>query len=500
MAFLGIDIGAAAVKAILTDAETAVVAEETVPVATARPRPGWAEQDPAAWWAATVKAVASLRRADAERFAAVRGIGLTGQMQALVILDEADAPVRPAILWNDLRAVSECALLARQVPELAAIAGGGAVAGHAAAKLLWLRDHEPDAFERIRTVMSAKDYVRLRLTGERATDASDASATLMFDQVRRRWSPELAAASGIDEEMLPPVLEGPAWSGMLAADVLAEFGFDHEVVVAAGAGNVAAGAVGIGAVRNGDAFIWLGPTAQICVARDRYRLDAKGRAHTLAHAVPGRWLETGPLINGTACLDWLAGIVDARDANALIAKAQEAFAGPSAVLFLPYLAGERALAGDAAQPGAFGDLDPSVGSPAMTQAVLEGIALALKDAEEAFGDNLPAGPMPIIGSGARSALWLLILASVLGRPLMRLAVAETAPALGAARLARIAAAGHSVEGAGGQPAALQVVDPLPELSKAYAERREDFFALAQSLRGIMPAPAARAGRRQRAKR
>jgi len=497
MIFLGIDIGTSAVKAVLVNEGQDLVAEAVAPLVTAYAQPGWAEQDPEDWWRATGRVVADLRQQQRAAFGEVRSVGLSGQMHGAVILDEADAVIRPAILWNDRRAVAECARLEKTVPDLARIAGVLAMPGFTAPKLLWLAANEPDNFARMRTMLLAKDYVRLRLTGEFATDMADAAGTLLLDEAARDWSRPIMAAAGVERAAMPRLLEGPAWSGMVRPEVLAEWGISHQVVVAAGAGDAAAGAIGVGAI---NAFVSLGTSAQIFVARDRFQPRPEVLLHSFAHGLPGRWFDMAALLNGATCLDWVSRLLGEGDIGKLIRGVEAEFKGPSPVLFLPYLAGERTPLNDPDARGAFAGLDQATGPVALAQAVMEGVALALKDASAVFGANFDASPIAMIGGGARSSLWVKITASALGRPLLRLEGAEIGPAFGAARLARIAATGEAVAEVCTQPKIVEIVDPDPSLQSAYGERLDRFRALYRSLKRLRSVPAATAGRRRRGKR
>ncbi len=499
MNFLGIDIGTSAVKAILVDEDETVLAEAVSPVQTSYPEPGWAEQDPEDWWRACSSAVGELRWRNEAAMRTVRAIGLSGHMHAALMLDEEGRPVRPAILWSDGRAAAEVRLLERQVPDLAEIAGVGAMPGFTAPKLLWLQRNEPKVFARARSVLLTKDYIRFRLTGEIATDMSDAAGTLMLDEASRDWSSRVVSAVGVSSGALPALLEGPAWSGMVRGEVLDECGIDPPVPVAAGAGDVAAGAIGIGAINEGDAFISLGSATQVFVTRDRYRPRDDFAIHTFAHGLPGRWFEMAAMLNGTSCLDWLAGIAGAH-VDKLVGLAEAEFSGPSPVMFLPYIAGERTPLNDPQARGAFAGLDEAHSLADMVQAVMEGVALSLAEAQEALGADLPSGPIPVIGGGTRSGLWLTVIASALDRPLLRVSGADVGPVLGAARLARMAATGGLADEVCVQPALIDIVDPLPELVDAFAERRETFRALYASLKEIRKAPEATASRRRFAKR
>jgi xylulokinase len=300
--FLGIDIGTSAVKGVLVDERQAILAEASAPVQTRQPRPGWSEQDPEEWWRATETVVASLRATAPAGFGGVGGLGLSGQMHGALLLDAADAPIRPAILWNDGRAMAECRELEAAVPDLPAIAGVIAMPGFTAPKIRWLKKHEPQALERARRVILAKDYVRLRLTGEFATDMADAAGTLFLDEGRRVWSPAILAASGVVPAMMPRLLEGSAASGRLRPEIRAAWGLQRDIVVAAGAGDAAAGAIGIGAIADGDTFISLGTSSQYFVTRERYEPKPETLIHAFAHALPGRWFEMAAMLNGASVI------------------------------------------------------------------------------------------------------------------------------------------------------------------------------------------------------
>ncbi len=491
MHFLGLDIGTSAVKAVLVDGRQVVVAEAFAPVRSFQPRPGWFEQDPENWWSACEGAVAALRASAPKAFADVRGIGLSGQMHGAVILDAAHRPVRPAILWNDGRAIAECTALEQAVPGIAEIAGVVPMPGLMAPKLLWLRRHEPEAFARMRHVVLAKDFVRLKLTGESATDMCDAAGTLLLDERRRDWSDAIAAAVGIDRPVLPRLLEGNAPSGFLCTEVADVWGIGHPVVVAAGAGDIAAGAVGVGATGDGDGFISLGTSAQIFFSRKDYRPKPETLIHAFAHALPGCWFEMAALLNGAGCLDWVARLLGG-DPAALLARAEVAYRGPSPVTFLPYLAGERTPHNDPDARGAFAGLEYASGPEALVQAVLEGVAFSLRDGFNAFGQAVEAeSVLPIIGGGSRSRFWVQVIATALDRPLARVSGGEKGPAFGAARLARLAVTGEAVEAVCTKPDASEIVTPDPRFRDRMAERYEDFRRLYRTLRRVRAATADR---------
>jgi xylulokinase len=481
-AYAGFDLGTSGLKAIVVDEAQQTLAECDVPLKSMRPHDLWSEQDPADWWTAFEAAVAKLRASNAEAWLAVRGIGLSGQMHGAVVLDAADQPLRPAILWNDGRSTAECRELMQAVPDIASIAGVEAMPGFLAPKLLWLRRHEPEVFQRIQRIMLPKDYLRLRLTGAFATDMADAAGTLLLDEAERDWSPRLVEAAGVRLDQLPQLLEGSQASGRLKASLAAAWGLGNDVPVAAGGGDAACGAVGIGAVEDGDAFISLGTSTQYVVTRRRHQPLAGSGIHAFCHAVPQRWFQMAVLLNGASCLGWLATVLG-NDPATLVAQAEAAFAEPSELLFLPYLQGERTPHNDANAKGVFFGLHGKTTANDLVQAVLEGVAFSVVDAQQAL---LAAGADPprpsVIGGGARSAFWVKLLASALGKPLALHRGREKGPAFGAARLARLAVTGEPVGDVCSAPEIESVVQPDPKLTAAYAERLPRFRSLYAALK------------------
>jgi xylulokinase len=409
---VGIDVGTTGVKAIAIDGSGAVLAkaEEGYPLST--PRPGWAEQDPEDWWKATQRALAAL---GGEPF----GVGLSGQMHGLVALDDANRVLRPAILWNDQRTAAECEEIEATVgfDRLVALTGNRALTGFTAPKLLWLRTHEPDVHARIAHVLLPKDYVRLRLTGQHAIDAADASGTLLFDVARRRWSEEVCDALSIPHVWLPPAHESP------------------EI---AGAGDQAAGALGVGIAAPGPVSIVLGTSGVVFAALDTFAADPLARAHVFCHAAPERWHAMGVMLSAAGSLRWLREILGA-DYETLLAEAADVPPGSDGLLFAPYLSGERTPHADPSIRGAFHGLSLEHGRGALVRAVLEGVAYGLRDSLELLRElGVDARVGRVSGGGARSELWLEIVASVLGLPLELTAVEEGA-AYGAALLAGVRA-------------------------------------------------------------
>ncbi len=443
------------------------------------PRPGWSEQDPEDWWGA-----ASAALAEVSTGRAVGGIGLSGQMHGLVVLDADGRVIRPALLWNDQRTAAECVEIEERVgrKRLLELTGNRALTGFTAPKLLWLRRHEPDAYARIARVMLPKDYVRLRLTGEWAIDAADASGTLLFDVARRRWSDEVLEALELPHDWFPPVLESPDLAGRASA-------CDEKlqgVPVAAGAGDQPAAALGVGIDRPGPVSIVLGTSGVVLAALPGYAHDAEGRVHAFCHAVPGTWQAMGVMLSAAGSLEWLRERL-APDASfdALAAEAAAWPPGAEGLLFAPYLAGERTPHADPDARGAFVGLQLRHDRGALVRAVLEGVAFGLRDALDAVRQlGVDASVGRVSGGGARSPLWLEIVASVLDIPLER-TESEEGSAFGAALLGGVAG-GVFADASEAVARCVRVgerpVEPDPVLRTAYGELHERFRALYPALR------------------
>jgi xylulokinase len=466
-AVVGIDVGTSAVKAIAVGEDGTVLERREISYPLSTPRPGWSEQDPEDWWRATEQALDGL--VDGE----ISGIGLSGQMHGLVTLNASDAVIRPAILWNDQRTQAECEEIEALVglDRLIELTGNRALTGFTAPKLLWLRKHEPDAYARIAHVLLPKDYVRLRLTGERAIDVADASGTLLLDVARRRWSTEVVSALELDPAWLPQVLESPFVSGETS----------DGVPVAAGAGDQAAGALGVGVDRPGPLSVVLGTSGVVFAALPEYAADPQARVHAFCHAVPATWHQMGVMLSAAGSLAWLRGVVGG-EFGALVEEAAAWEPGVEGLTFLPYLTGERTPHADASARGSFTGLSVRHDRGALVRAVLEGVACGLRDSFDLVGGGSLGRAS---GGGARSDLWLQIVASVLELPLERVAVEEGA-AYGAALLGGVAGGVWSDVG---EAVAACVrthgrVEPVAEWIEPYREGRERFRALYPALKGV----------------
>jgi xylulokinase len=475
--WLGLDLGTSGVKALLLNDGGAVVARGEAPLSVSTPRPGWSEQDPADWWTAARAAVLAL---PADLRAAVRGVGLSGQMHGAVLLDAADRVLRPAILWNDGRSAAECAALEAAVPDARAITGNKAMPGFTAPKLLWIRAHEPDVFARVARVQLPKDWLRLVLTGEAASDMSDASGTHWLDVGARAWSPAMLAACELTEAHMPRLLEGNAPSGTLRAEVAAELGLPP-VPVAAGGGDNAASAVGLGVVAPGDALLSLGTSGVIFAVSDGFRPAPEDAVHAYAHALPGAWHQMAVTLSAASALDWAARAGGFADVGAAIAAAESERDPP---LFLPYLTGERTPHDDSHARGAWFGLEPRHGPAALVAGAMEGVAFALADGADVLrAAGTPIDALTVTGGGARSAAWGRMLADAIGARLDYVDGHDGA-ALGAARLARMAVTGASNADACPKPAVLRSIAPDAEGAARAGERRRRWQALYRAVRPI----------------
>ncbi len=480
--YLGIDLGTSGIKAVLVDETEILRASHTEALDISRPHPGWSEQAPEDWWQATLRALDAISASHPAEMAAVRGIGLSGQMHGAVLLDASGAPLRPAILWNDTRSELECRELEASFPALRQIAGNPAMPGFTAPKLLWLRKHEPDCFARARTVLLPKAYLRFRLTGAFIEEMSDASGTLWLDVGARAWSEAALAATGLTLAQMPQLVEGSAPAGQLTDDLRRRWGLAKAPVLAGGAGDNAAGAVGLGAIRPGSAFVSLGTSGVLWATTDRFRPNPDATVHAFCHALPGLWHQMGVTLSAAACLAWWSGVAQEKEPS-LLQALPEVPVGPSAATFLPYLSGERTPHNDGAIRGAFIGLSADTSRAALTQAVLEGVAFSFRDCLDALRS---AGTViteaDVIGGGSRSGTWITILASVLGITLHRLADGEHGGAFGAARLGRLAATGEDPAALCTPPRRLAAIAPVPALQQAYEARLTQYRALYPALK------------------
>ncbi len=461
--FIGLDLGTSSLKAILVDEAQSVLAEHSVPLTVQRPHDGWSEQDPQSWCDAVVVALGALaKKADCS---GLKGIGLAGHMHGATLVDAGGHVLRPCMLWNDTRSHVEAAAMDAD-PQFRAITGNIVFPGFTAPKVDWVRKNEPEVFDKIAKVLLPKDYLRLFLTGEYASEMSDAAGTAWLDTGARDWSDDLLAACHLTRNQMPNLVEGSAISGTLRADLATELGLPR-AVVAGGAGDNAAAAIGAGVVADGTGFVSLGTSGVLFAANAGYRPDPATAVHTFCHAVPDTWHQLGVILAATDALNWLANLTG-QSAGDLTLDLGDVTA-PTRTLFLPYLGGERTPHNNAQMRGQFLHLDHATDAKEAARAVLQGVSFAFADCRDALGSTGTTLERALaMGGGAKSDHWLSLLATTLNIPLDVPKAGDFGAALGAARLGMMAGAGVGAEIAT-QPPLAKTVDPDPALSAAMAD-------------------------------
>ncbi len=488
---LGIDVSTTATKAVLIDDAGAVRGSAASEYGFDVPHPLWSEQDPHLWWSGATGAIQAVLASTGVTGDRIDAIGLTGQMHGAVLLGADGDVLRPAILWNDQRTAAECDAIRRAVgPErLIEVTGNDALTGFTAPKLVWVRDHEPDVWGRVRHVLLPKDYVRLRLTGDYVLDKADGAGTILFDLAARDWSTEVVAALGIDPAWMPPTREGPEVTGTVTAEAAGATGLRAGTPVVAGGGDQAANAVGVGAVRSGTVALSLGTSGVIFATTDRPLHEPRGIVHAFCHAVPGRWHMMSVMLSAAGSLRWFRDTVaPGVDFGDLTARAADVPAGSGGLLFLPYLTGERSPHPDPLARGAFVGLTVAHDRRHLTRAVLEGVAFGLRDGLDLMiAAGMPApDQIRASGGGTASPLWRQILADVLQAEIATVSTTEGA-AYGAGLLAAVGAGWYpSVEAAADALVRVQpVAAPGPDgerYARAHAIYRALYPALAPTFR------------------
>ena len=481
--YLGIDLGTSGVKTVLLDPERGIVASATAPLSVSRPATGWSEQDPDHWIEATENAMADLRRAHPQWVASVKGIGFSGHMHGATLLDSSDRVLRPCILWNDTRSHQEAAALDSN-PLFRAQSGNIVFPGFTAPKLHWVHNNEREVFANVAKVLLPKDYLRLWMTGEHVSEMSDASGTSWLDVGNRRWSEDLLAATDLSVDHMPRLVEGSQPSGSLRRELADTWGMSGDVVVAGGAGDNAATAIGLGTIHDGEAFVSLGTSGVIFAANDTYRPNPESAVHAFCHAAPDRWHQMGVILSATDTLNWFAGVTG-RSAADLTAELGETLMPPGPI-FLPYLSGERTPHNDARIRGVLTGISHHSDRPAITAAILQGVAFAFRDNLEALGtagtriDRLLAA-----GGGSRSHYWLRMIATALNLPIDVPASADVGAALGAARLGMVAALGADALEQCTTPALERTIDPDTELRPAFDDAYTTYRRTYPAIRSIL---------------
>lgn len=497
---LGIDVGTTGTRAVIIRPDGHVVSSATAPHQPMRmPRPGWAEQDPEDWWQATVIAVRSALEQKGVKGSEIAAVGLSGQMHGVVLLDGTRAVLRPSLIWCDQRSQAQCDWITKKVgaERLIKLVLNPALTGFSAPKILWVREHEPAIYERAAHFLLPKDYVRLRLTGEFATDVSDASGTLLFDVAKRTWSKAVLQALDIDPSLLPSAHESIEVTGQITLDVAIMTGLKAGTPVVAGAGDQAASAVGNGIVLTGLTSATLGTSGVIFAYTDEPKLDPQGRIHTFCHAVPGKWHVMGVTQGAGLSLRWFRNELGAAEAwyaervgadpyELILREAEQAPAGSDGLIFLPYLMGERTPHLDPQARGMWFGLTAGHTRAHLIRSILEGVAFSLRDSLEIFDDlKIPVSQIRVSGGGSRSFLWRQIQADIYRHEVVSLREAEGS-AFGAAMLAGVASQEYSsVEEAASQ--AIQVKEqvlPHAGLAQLYDRQYEVYRRLYPAVRKL----------------
>ncbi|PDS79077.1 xylulokinase [Rhizobium sp. L43] len=482
--YLGLDLGTSGVKAMLIDGDQKIVGSANGSLDVSRPHSGWSEQEPAHWVRATQEAVAGLKAKHPNELAAVKGIGLSGQMHGATLIDASDKVLRPCILWNDTRSYVEAAALDAD-PRFRALTGNIVFPGFTAPKLAWVAKHEPDVFAKIAKVLLPKDYLRLWLTGEYISEMSDSAGTSWLDTGKRAWSSELLAATNLSEEQMPALVEGTEQAGKLRSELAAQWGISADVIVAGGAGDNAASACGMGTVSDGAAFVSLGTSGVLFAANGSYLPKPESAVHAFCHALPNTWHQMGVILSATDALNWHSGVTG-KSAADLTGELGETLKAPTGVTFLPYLSGERTPHNDAVIRGAFIGLEHESSRVVLTQAVLEGVAFAIRDNLEALRSaGTGISRVTAIGGGSRSRYWLASIATALGVPVDLPADGDFGAAFGAARLGLIAATGADPIAVCTPPVTSGTIEPVSALSGAYEDAYKRYRALYPAIKSLV---------------
>lgn len=434
--YLGLDLGTSSVKAIIMNEQGDVVASHSIPLTLSRPHPQWSEQDPQAWWQATDEAIKQLSRT--QPMEQIQAIGLSGQMHGAVLLDAQQNILRPAILWNDGRSVKQCLRLAKQYPQFKEITGNLVMPGFTAPKLQWVAENEAEIFCQIVHVLLPKDFLRWKMSGNFASDMSDAAGTLWLDMQKRDWSDELLAATGLSRCQMPTLFEGNQITGYLLPEIAKKWQM-KQVPIIAGGGDNAAGAIGVGVYQPGQGMLSLGTSGVYFVVSEKFLQNSDNAVHSFCHALPQTWHLMSVILSAASCLDWVCQLTGISDVGAMFKEIEQHAHSDSSLLFLPYLSGERTPYNNADAKGVFWGLTHQHQRADLCRAVLEGVSFALRQGiEVADKAGQHADNITLIGGGARSEYWRQLLADITGKTLDYRQGGDVGPALGAARLAQLA--------------------------------------------------------------
>ncbi|CAI3928867.1 xylulokinase [Commensalibacter papalotli (ex Botero et al. 2024)] len=482
--YIGIDIGTSGIKGILLDDKHQILASHTESLTVSRPQALWSEQDPHSWWEAADKVMSALGQKHSLKD--VQAIGLTGQMHGAVLLDKNGKILRPAILWNDGRSYQECVELEQAVPESRKITGNLMMPGFTAPKICWVRKYEPEIYSKIDKVLLPKDYLRWLINGVFASDMSDAAGTMWMDVGARSWYKPLLNACGLTEDNMPKLFEGNESTGTIKPELANRWGMPKTVTITAGGGDNAAGAIGVGIWRKGQAMLSLGTSGVYFVASDGFLSNPEKAVHSFCHALPNTWHLMSVMLSAASCLDWAAKITGVKSVPELLALAETTGKDPSSVIFLPYLSGERTPHNNAKATGCFMGLTHKHDRQDIARAVVEGVSFGLAEGMEVLhATGIKPDNISLIGGGARSAFWRQLLADITGYPLDYREGGDVGPALGAARLAMLSCNQNTSFGdLLPQPPVEASYIPHPDISVLYTEKYEQFKAIYKALKPI----------------
>ena len=481
--FIGIDLGTSGVKVILLGVNGVILDTKSVTISVSRPFPLWSEQDPESWWIATDQAMKAL--ANDNDLCNVQSIGIAGQMHGATLLDKDSNILRPAILWNDGRSEQECIEIEALVPNSRELTGNIMMPGFTAPKIKWIQKHEPECFSKIDKVLLPKDYLNFRLTGEFVSDMSDAAGTMWLNVGKRDWDDQLLEATGLTRKNMPRLFEGNQVSGHLSATVAEQWGMGS-VPIVAGAGDNAAGAVGVGIINPGQAMLSLGTSGVYFAVTNGFTPNSESALHSFCHALPSTWHSMSVILSAASCLNWVADLTGAVDVPSLLKEVESSASASSEVIFLPYLSGERTPHNNANAKGVFFGMTHQTKRAELGKAVLEGVAFALADGLDSLhATGVNPEEISLIGGGAQSPYWRQMLADIFNRKLAYRTGGEVGPALGAARLAHLAVTNDKT---------LAEICPVPELVQMhlpdnnnhliYSAKREKFQKLYAQLKDL----------------
>lgn len=482
--YFGIDLGTSGVKVLLLDGDQKIVGSASADISLSRPHAGWSEQDPAEWISATETAIAELKAAQGAAFGAIKSIGLSGHMHGATMIDAEDKVIRPCMLWNDVRSYEEAAALDGN-PDFRKISGNIVFPGFTAPKVSWVAKNEPENFAKIAKVLLPKDYLRLWLTGDYVSEPSDAAGTSWFDVGARDWSSTLLDAAGMRRDQMPDIVEGSEASGILRAELASAWGLGINVIVAGGAGDNAASAIGMGTVAPNSAFLSLGTSGVLFATNDAYRPNPESAVHAFCHAIPDTWHQMGVILSATDALNWYSNLVG-KTPQELTAELGDTLKAPSGATFLPYLSGERTPHNDAQVRGFFAGLAHDHDRVALTQSVMEGVGFAFRDCLNALSSaGTSVSRVTAVGGGSKSLYWLKIMATVLDIEVDIPADGDFGAAFGAARLAILAETKSDPLTVCTPPVTEQTIGPDAQLKPAFDEAYETYTSLYPAMKGLL---------------